>query len=373
MNVAFVLHPSVVNSPIDPLALDASTRGLTGSENSCIGYAQALNLRGHGVSIYSCFTEAAGGGGLHYWPYEEWEQQAKFGWDAVFSWMVGEPLRHAPSGARRVLNMQYGDFGLSGDWEPHTDILCSLSRHHAAHLATLTGFDRAKYRVMPNGVDRKKFRPGTKVPGRCVWASSHDRGLHHLLECWPRVKAQAPHATLRVFYSVDGMVRLKEGFGPGHELGRRSIYCIEQLEQLRPLGVEFVGGVSRERMAEEFAMAEFLAYPCDPFSYTETFGVSVLEAMASGCVPVLALADSFEELWKGACWSCDRSEIAEQYEPLLSTALFAAHDHGGGDLAHRTYRRAGTAVASNYDWDLLGSKLEDFIASRGATGLEMPW
>jgi len=53
-------------------------------------------------------------------------------------------------------------------------------------------------------------------------------------------------------------------------------------------------------MATELCMTEVLAYPCDPVKFTEGFSVTILDACAAGCMPIVAGIDAFPELWTGA-------------------------------------------------------------------------
>jgi hypothetical protein len=37
-------------------------------------------------------------------------------------------------------------------------------------------------------------------PYQLIYASSYDRGLDNLLNLWPKIKAQVPQASLKIFY-----------------------------------------------------------------------------------------------------------------------------------------------------------------------------
>ena len=58
-----------------------------------------------------------------------------------------------------------------------------------------------------NGIDPEDFErlDGSveRVPGRCLYASSYDRGLEILYRVWPDVRRAHPHAKLHVFYGWD--------------------------------------------------------------------------------------------------------------------------------------------------------------------------
>ena len=74
------------------------------------------------------------------------------------------------------------------------------------------------------------------------------------------------------------------------------------------------GEMSREALADEMARAEIFVAP----AVYEPFGLSVLEAAASGCALVVSDIDSFRELWEGAALFVD---------PRDASALGAALTH----------------------------------------------
>lgn len=357
--------------PVDVGTIWSSPRGLTGSEVSFFKYAMELSNLGHSVTIFTYLTRIGDIGRITCTHYEEWRSTyCHQPWDALVSWMTPEPLQApGPAGALRVFNQQCSDFGHAfAGWEGSVDFLAPLTHSHARFLAPQTSLPREKFRVMHNGVDTSEFRPGDKVPGKMVWASSHDRGLHWLLEAFPRVKARVPSAELHVFYDFNGMESFANipDLEPNpmmRELGGRSRYCLEALRRLDGKGVQAHRSVSRSRIRDEMASASVLAYPCDPVRYTETFGVTVLEACASGAVPVLCAADCFGELWARVCPHVPPPYAAskQQYEDLLVRALT---DGSSGEDRLRCVR-----YAKEFEWSELGRRFERFIVTRGAEGL----
>ncbi len=366
-----VLYPTVaMGRPVNVETIETDARGLTGSENTALQYAIGLAALGHAVTMFCNVTLAGSYKGVAFRPDAEWNPGVAEKFDACVSFMNAAPLMGVSPKVFRIFNMQCGDFGgQPAGWEEHTDILCSLSHTHAKFMKPTTALPSDKWRVMYNGVDTDAFKPGTKIPGRCIWASSHDRGLHHVLEIWPQVRAEVPHAELHIFYDLQGLERFAK-MGPTDvpflaELQRRSIYELEMMRRLVGHGVFLGGSISRERMQREMAQAEVLAYPCDAVRFTETFGCTVVEAMASGCVPVLCFADAFSELWEsrgcpGVAWPYD--ERKDEYTAKLINALRHPHQ----------WATALREKAHDFACGPLVKNLEKCIKTRGAEGLETP-
>ncbi len=373
LRVAFFYPEFCINRPIDPSSIWTSSRGLTGSELACVMYAVGLVKLGHGVTLFTKVTKPGESDGVVFCPEHEWDSIYRSqGWDAMCSFMTPEALRRPAEGVFRLFNQQVSDFTMCGvDWENHVDIVAPLSSSHAKYLVGMSSMPRDRWRVMHNGVDLSKFKPAQKERGKMIWASSHDRGLHWLLEMFPKIRQRVPFATLHIFYDftgVEGYAALPEvGRVPTErELGRRARYTKEALSRLEGKGVFVHKSVSRQRMIEEMGSAEVLAYPCDPVHYTETFGVTVLEACASGAVPVLCTSDAFGELWGSVAPHVPPPFPVhkQEYLDILCRTLLDS------DLTAASSTRC-VAHASNFRWEDLWLNLEDLLWTRGKSGFPM--
>lgn len=374
MKIAFLLHPKIVRDPFDPESIASSPRGLTGSEVALFKFAEFAVSSGHDVSIYSSFTSRGSFRGISCIPFQAWEStDCHNKWDAACGWTVADPLSFASPDTFRFLNHQCNGFSTSAPgWESYVDIIAPLSHTHARRLAPDTSFPRDKWRILYNGVDTSKFKPGVKVPGKIMWASSPDRGLHWLLEMFPAVKRRVPEAELHIFYNFHSVHHMAAEYTPGRsfmtpiheELGNRSRYVLEGVRRLSGKGVHAHKSVSRDRMEDEMRTSSVLAYPLDAVYFTETFGVVVLEACASGTAPVLCSDDAFGELW---------GPVAECVPPPFARHKIEFFDKLIHLLTDETYRLnvadRCVAYAKKFDWNVLAAELELCLRTRGSSGL----
>jgi glycosyltransferase involved in cell wall biosynthesis len=129
-------------------------------------------------------------------------------------------------------------------------------------------------------------------PTHLVWASSPDRGLHHLVDIFKLVKDQVSEARLTVCYDFDRAYASYHNSLPG------SVFCrwLEKAAELKEMdGVEVLQHITQPALAKLFTEAGLLVYPCDPVRETETYCVTVNEAMAAGMPVVLSDADCLPE------------------------------------------------------------------------------
>jgi glycosyltransferase involved in cell wall biosynthesis len=149
----------------------------------------------------------------------------------------------------------------------------TVSESSRRDIAAQMGVPDQHMTVVPIGVDERIFRPMpniARVPGRLMTTASADvplKGLSILLEALAKARVERPDAHLVV------IGRLKEGS------------AVPALIESLGLGgaVEFVSGVTDERIVELYAEAEAAVVP----SLYEGFSLPAVEAMACG-VPVVA-------------------------------------------------------------------------------------
>ena len=147
-----------------------------------------------------------------------------------------------------------------------------VSQNSIDDIHTDMGVEIDRMRLVPVGVDPDLFKPLANVerrPGRLLTTASADvalKGLSYLLEAMAKLRTERDDVTLTII----GKPR------PGH-----SMDLIESLGLL-PY-IEFVSGVSDERIVELYAESELAVVP----SLYEGFSLPAIEAMCSG-TPLVA-------------------------------------------------------------------------------------
>lgn len=183
-------------------------------------------------------------------------------------------LAHAPTFRRRLaLRRWYGFLRMQLRVAPRIPRVVTVSESSKRDIAAQMGVPSEHMTVVHIGVDESLFRPRPevrRVPGRLMTTASADvplKGLSILLEALAKARVERPDAHLVV------IGRLKEG---------SAVPAL--IDSLGLDGcVEFVSGVTDERIVELYAEAELAVVP----SLYEGFSLPAAEAMACG-VPVLA-------------------------------------------------------------------------------------
>lgn len=113
---------------------------------------------------------------------------------------------------------------------------------------------------------------------KCIWTSSYDRGLEHLLDIWSDVKKAIPDATLEVAY---GWTLFEQFYRDNPE---RMGWLARINQKMKQPGITHHGRVSQPEIEKWYKRCGILAYPTD---FYEINFISGIKAQAFGAVPVV--------------------------------------------------------------------------------------
>lgn len=216
------------------------------------------------------------------------------------------------------------------------------------------GYFGGEYRIIHNGVDTRRFRPHLSPIER------FNDGRFNVLYVGrldPRKGLDVLTSAFKGLWEAErGRVRLiVVGDGP---LRGRLLRSIPR--DLRG-AVSFEGKVSPEMIPRYYASCRVL---CSPATKSESFGIVLLEAMASGVPVVAANIPGYRTAVKNGV----QGLLVEPGSPRsLTTALrlLARDESLRQDLAH-----AGLENSRNYSWDNIVRRIESYFVEvlNGAAG-----
>lgn len=364
LRIGFVYGPFTIgNRFFDFTNLWDSSRGLTGSELSCICMSKEMAKMGHQVSLFVQNPNASKFDDVTLREYGNLGRES-YEYDAICSWNEPDALRSVNPNAVRLVNQQLNDFGYCDPgFDEFVDVYTSPSQSHMEFIRSHTPSPH-KWTVLPNGCDPDQYDHSLKIPGRVVYASSPDRGLHLLLQAWPLIKKKAPHAELRVFYNMEGWISTFIPQENHHipdfvEYGRRARYIDLAMKRMSDLGVVRIGSVSRRQMAKEMSEAEVLAYPCDTVRFTEGFSVTTMEACAAGAVPIISSVDSLGQIYGDHVPSV-QSPVRDRIPEFAEFVVRGLNDKVFRD----SIKEKSMKLADHHRWSTLTSQLEKIILER---------
>ena len=176
-------------------------------------------------------------------------------------------MSHAPTRwKRRSVGRWYSFVDMQGKVASKMPRIVVVSENSITDINKDMGVSRDRMRLVPVGVDPDLFKPQPHIarePGRLITTASADvalKGLSYLLEAMALLRKDRD-----IRLTIIGKPR------PGH-----SMDLIDSLG-LRP-HIDFVSGVTDERIVELYAEAELAVVP----SLYEGFSLPAIEAMSTG-------------------------------------------------------------------------------------------
>jgi glycosyltransferase involved in cell wall biosynthesis len=257
-------------------------------------------------------------------------------------------LAHATNPWRRLtLRRWYGFLGMQMTVARRLPRHLTVSENSKKDIVAQMGVHPDTLHIVPVGVDQQQFRPMphvARVPGRLMTTASADvplKGLSYLIEALAKVRTEREDAHLVVI----GQPRLKSAVPA-------------QIERLGLQGaIEFVSGVSDERIVELYAEAQIAVVP----SLYEGFSLPAVEAMACGVPLVTTTGGALPEVvgpnGEAALTSApaDPDALAQNILTMLNDDELRARlgEKGRARVLDRfTWRRTAEGTAEHYYLEL---------------------
>lgn len=347
MKIAVILGCfSIGTRPIDFDHLWDSNRGLTGTDLCFVRVCEELKALGHEVQGF-CNVPSV---------------DLDDTYQAVIS--INEPNLLMPLSPKlvRIIYMMLNDFSfVQPGFDAHVDRYIGVCQQHSDYVAKNSN-TVGKWDTVALGCDPDLYKD-ERVPGRVIWCSSADRGLHWLLQQWPTIKQAVPEATLKIFYHMNYQsieaIEPQDRTQHKHivEMGQRVRYIRNALERLKPLGVEHVGSVSRNQMVQEWNQACVFGFSADTVAFSEGFSVSTLESHASFTVPVITDVDCLGGIYKDSGAIVIPSPVQNNLKPFTDAVIQGLTDKQFADQTIEKCRQ----FALNHTWKDTALAIEKII------------
>ena len=287
---------------------------LGGSEEAVVYLSKELANLGWKVTVYADPGEDAGMvEGVNWLPYYEFNSRDRFnilvGWRSVAFFDGNYRSNKNYLWAHDVLTPQ--DF--TTERLSRIDKVIVLS---AAHRQTIPGVPDDKIMLSTNGYTEHfpKLKPKNN-PKWCIYTSSYDRGLEHLLRIWPEVIREVPDAKLHIFY---GWKLFEEFYKDNPE---RMAWKEKMDKMMTAKGITHHGRVSQPEIEKWYKKCGVFAYPAH---FYEINCISAFKSELWGAVPVstsYAALDETVQFGKKIKGDIYDKETLEEYKNALIYAL----------------------------------------------------
>jgi len=224
------------------------------------------------------------------------------------------------------------------------DALVSPSQYYASYMAERTGLPEEDIEVIPNGVDLSLYQglrnESTEPVIGYLARMNSEKGLGLLIEAF--IQLEHPTACLAIAGTMS-----TEDFE----------YIAQQKDRLAEAGLtDRVEWQHNLELEEKVSFLESLTVFSVPATYSEAFGLYLIEAMACGVPVVMPRASAFTEIIEAA-------ECGELVEPNDASALAAAWDQLLEDQSKREVlgKKGRRAVEERYHVEAMAQNFEELF------------
>jgi glycosyltransferase involved in cell wall biosynthesis len=259
-----------------PFNGDSIQTGIGGLETQAITLARKLAERGYEVDFYVVGENEGVYNGVHYKPLADFIENCDV--------LIGVDCLPDNKGNKTGKWIGWAlTSGINNILE--ADLIVCDSRWT---LELYKGqYPEKNYSMIPCGFDYNLYVNNCeKMINSIMFAGHPMKGMDKLPDIFKKVKGVIEDARCEVF---GGSMLWKDG-NPAYK---------ETYDKLTEAGINFYGMVEREIIINAFKTNEIYFLPRS--EYTETFGLSVVEAMASGCVPVCSKRGNLPYLVNDSC------------------------------------------------------------------------
>ena len=362
MKIAFIDLIDWDYTPLTPLE-----QPLGGSQSAAIYLARELVARGHAVTLFNNTTrpgvysgiECPGmAGGI--------AADRVNGFDAAVVMNSATGRRFRAAGVRAPLALWSQHATDQAAVKPLADEeerlawnrFFLVSQWQADTYAAQFGIRPERMTVLRNAVSppfltltRRRppfFRTG--APPILAYTSTPFRGLVVLLTAFPAIRAALPECRLRVYSSM-GVYQV-----PNAADDFRVLY---DLARALP-GAEYLGSLPQSALAPALAEADVLAYPN---TFAETSCISVMEAMAAGCLVVTSNLGALPETAAGfgilMDTLSDAVSMAREFTKLLVGVIRTARERP--DQFEEGLQRQQAYARTVYSWPVRAREWEQAL------------
>jgi glycosyltransferase involved in cell wall biosynthesis/GR25 family glycosyltransferase involved in LPS biosynthesis len=321
---------------------DVHESALGGTETSFVLLAEALQALGHEAIVYLKDPGCSEFNGVHY---RGLSDARSISHDAVLArWPELFDDLDAKAGRRiwwchKAVDPESTQMARTVNAFPVV-----TSQYQARQLADLGWCDR--FAVIPLGCRIRHSPRHRRKPFTAVWISAFDHGLDTLIDIWRSIRRQLPRGSELIIAGGPTVYREYGG------------YLVEWEQRLRyetrdEPDILWRGPVAPGELSKLLSIAGILPYASN---IAETFCLSVLEAQAAGCLPIVtpygALTERIVHGETGWIESEDR---------LGERILDYSRRAGSPDVARM--RRAAKRSAEGFTWATVARQIEDEMLS----------